>query len=570
MRRRAWRTAAAPLLLAVLAGCASIPTSGPVEVEGGVVVNDAQPAPVALVRPPADGASPEEVVAGFLTANAVPIDDYAVARTFLSPEIQESWNPDAGAIIYSDEAGYSLTARSSAEVRLVANEEGRLTADASYLVSAPGARVDQPFVLRKIDGQWRILELRDGLFITSRDLARSYNGYDVYFLTPDGSTAVPDRVLLADRPGLATTVVRRLLDGPSAWLAPAVTTAIPSGTELAIDAAPVQDGIITVDLNDAVLKADSATRQLIAGQLVWTLTSLNGLGIGAVAITVQGQPLSIDGFGPVLRQEQFASLDPDVLPNGTSGYGSLDGRLSTLRTPPTPVAGVFGQGSARVGLAAVSMDGSRAGAEIAQEALQGTVYVAALDASGAPVPRLRLTDITSLSFDRTGVLFASGGARGVVRAIPPTGVAPDVVVAGAPVVLRVAVARDGARAALIVRRPGVAAAELVLARVVRSGAQVRFDGLRRIENQITGVVDLAWADADRLVVVAPARNGTTQVLDVVVGGTDVVQRGGLPRMVSVAAAPGSPVLIEAAGVIYQESGTTWLKVGAGTTPTYRG
>jgi Lipoprotein LpqB beta-propeller domain/Sporulation and spore germination len=564
------RMAALPLLLVVLAGCASIPTSGPVEVEGDVVVNEAPPEPVALVSPPADGASPEEVVAGFLTANAVPADDYAIARTFLSPEVQESWNPQAGAIIYSDGAGYSLSARTVAEVRLVANEEGRLTADAQYVVAAPDSRIDQPFVLRRIDGQWRILELRDGLFITARDLARAYDGYDVYFLAPDASTLVPDRVLLADRPGLATTIVRRLLAGPSAWLAPAVTTAFPGGTQLAIDATPIENGVITVDLTDEVLKADNTTRELLAGQLVWTLTSLDGLGISGVAITVSGQPLAIEGAGSVLRKDQFESLDPNVLRGPSTGFASLDGRLSSLTSPPSAVEGVFGQGSARVGLAAVSMDGTRAGAEISEAALRGTVYIAGLDAAGSPSPRLRLSNVTALTFDRTGTLFAAGGRQGVVRAIPPTGPAIAVAVAGAPVVLRMSMARDGTRVALVIRRPNAATDELVVARVVRDGVRVRFDGLRRIENEVSAIIDIAWADADRLAVLAPSANGTTQVLDVVVGGTDVVERGGVPSMVDVAAAPGSPLLVEASGVIYEESGATWRRIGTGVSPSYPG
>jgi hypothetical protein len=216
------------------------------------------------------------------------------------------------------------------------------------------------------------------------------------------------------------------------------------------------------------------------------------------------------------------------------------------------------------------MDGTRAGAEIAEAALRGTVYIAGLDAAGSPSPRLRLSDVTALTFDRTGTLFVAGGRQGVVRAIPPTGPASAVSVAGAPVVLRMAMARDGTRVALVIRRPNAATDELVVARVVREGARVRFDGLRRIENEVSAIIDIAWADADRLAVVAPSANGTTQVLDVVVGGTDVVERGGVPSMVDVAAAPGSPLLVEAAGVIYEESGATWRRIATGVSPSYPG
>lgn len=551
-----------------LAGCATIPTSGPVQVEGAVAANDAPPAPVTLVSPPADGATPTEIVAGFLTANAVPTDDYAVARTFLSPEIQESWDPDAGAIVYSDAAGYSLRSRSTSEVRLLATQQGALTPDAQYLVARPGTRVDQSFVLRRIDGQWRILELRDGLLLTARDLARVYGGYDVYYLNPDGSVLVPDRVLFSDRPGLGATLMRRLLAGPSAWLAPAVTSAFPTGTALAIDATPIDDGVISVELTDDVLKADDASRRLLAAQVVWTLTALPD--VDFVRLTVSGQPLAISGTDDLLSREQFATLNPNVLVGPVSGYASIEGRLSVLAATPTAVPGVFGQGSVSVRLAAVSLNQASAGAESQTAALRGTVFVAALDAAASPAPRTRLGSLTSMSFHRTGALFVSGGSAGSVRALPAGSGSVGVRIPGSPQVLRVAVARDGARVALVVRGARSATDELYVARVIRNGSQVRFDGLRRIENELSGVVDVAWADADRLAVIAPTANGTTRVYDVVVGGTAVVDRGGVPGMVKVAAAPESPTLVQASGGVWQETGSQWRRITEGISPAYPG
>lgn len=565
-RHTVWASMGACLVM--LAGCASIPTSGPVQVEGVVVANETPPEPVALVRPPADGATPQEIVTGFLTANAVPTDNYAVARTFLSPEIQESWNPESGAIIYSDGAGYSLASTSTASVTLSAAEEGRLTSDAQYLVSRSNARIDQPFVLRRIDGQWRILELRDGLLLTTRDLARVYGGYDVYYLTPDSSVLVPDRVLLSDRPGVGTTLMRRLLQGPSAWLAPAVTSAVPTGTALAIDATPLADSVMTVDLTEEVLAADDAARNLLAAQIVWTLTALPG--VEGVRITVSGQPLSIGGPTNVLTRPQFASLNPNVLGEGTAGYASIGGRLSVLSNTIAPVPGVFGQGSVNVRLAAVSIDESNAGATIDAAALRGTVYVAGLSTNAAPVPRARLESVTSLSFDRSGAAVASGEPLGVVRWLPPGGGSFGVTVANSPNVVRLAMARDGARVALVVKEARSANTALFLARVVREGRQVRFEGLRVVENELSSVIDVAWADADRLAVLAPADNGTTQVFDVVVGDTTVAQRGGIPDMVKVAAAPGSPLLVESRGGIWEESGAQWRRLADGISPLYPG
>ena len=75
-------------------------------------------------------------------------------------------------------------------------------------------------------------------------------------------------------------------------------------------------------------------------------------------------------------------------------------------------------------------------------------------------------------------------------------------------------------------------------------------GARRVENELSGVVDVAWSDADRLSVVANSASGARQIVDVVVGGTAVVERGGVTGIRHVAAAPGSPTLVEAEGGVW--------------------
>ena len=76
--------------------------------------------------------------------------------------------------------------------------------------------------------------------------------------------------------------------------------------------------------------------------------------------------------------------------------------------------------------------------------------------------------------------------------------------------------------------------------------------------------------SDTRLILAPAANGTTQVHDVVVGGTTVVERGGITGMVKVAAAPGNPILVQAAGGVWQETGSQWRRIVDGTTPVYPG
>ena len=108
-QRRPWAwlvAAAAPM---VLAGCVSVPTSGPVRL--GEPVTGASRGVEKLISRPSAGATPAAIVEGFLAANARPADDYAVARSYLASTVQEEWKPSAGTVIYDDASvGSRLTA----------------------------------------------------------------------------------------------------------------------------------------------------------------------------------------------------------------------------------------------------------------------------------------------------------------------------------------------------------------------------------------------------------------------------------------------------------------------------
>ena len=109
---RSARTIGALVAVALLAGCATVPTSGPVDrhtpqatgVNSGVRIDP---------LPPADGASPLLVVEGFLHAMSVYQPDYAVARQYLTPSASAAWHPESGVQVYADgvpPAEYGLSA----------------------------------------------------------------------------------------------------------------------------------------------------------------------------------------------------------------------------------------------------------------------------------------------------------------------------------------------------------------------------------------------------------------------------------------------------------------------------
>ena len=83
--------------------CAKLPTSGPVRVAD----HDVRQADLVLqyAQGPVKGASPTQIVEGFLLACAAGYsDEFATARSFLLGQAASSWRPDAQVWIY-DSAG---------------------------------------------------------------------------------------------------------------------------------------------------------------------------------------------------------------------------------------------------------------------------------------------------------------------------------------------------------------------------------------------------------------------------------------------------------------------------------
>lgn len=566
-QRRPWALVVAVLAPMVLAGCVSVPTSGPVRL--GEPVTGANRGVEKLISSPSAGATPTAIVEGFLAANARPADDYAVARSYLASTVQEEWKPSAGTVVYDDSSVGSRLTATGPSVVLTGPEVGTISGSDLFRSADPGRKLSRQFTLRQEIGEWRIDGVEPGLVLTSTDVQRDYQGLDRYFLNAGKNRLVPDRVLVPqDRPGVQTALVRGLLTGPSEWLAPAVSTAFPAGTQLAIDAVPLVGSTATVDLSTQALTADDATRRLMSAQLVWTLTSLEA--VKRVRITVSGQPFSVPGVGNEISRQDFAGVDPNVLGSGSPAYAIVGKKLSIL-TPDgaQAVPGTLGEGVIRESSAAINLDSTVAAITVAITGAAGTVFTANLQAGSAPLARTRSTSIGSLSYTVGGDLWVVDSASGVVQVIPVAGRASTVAVEGSGRVISVRMARDGARAALVVRG-ATGGTSLFLARVVTGLQGRRLESPRLVESEVTGVADVAWVDADTLVMIGQSATAPRQVFQVVVGDLGVAKLGGVAGMTSLTAAPGSPILVSAVGGIYESSGVGWTPALAAKSPAYPG
>ena len=554
-----------PLSALLLGACASMPTSGPIV--QGEQIDVAQPDSVvrAIARPPQPGMTPVEIVSGFIQASASFEDDHAVAREYLAPLAAAAWDPGAGTVVYDGVP--TLASDGPSGVDMTATQVGAVTSEGRYEVSPPGRVITDSFVLEYYEGEWRIADAPTGLLLSRSDVERAFRSYPVFFLDPTFTTLVPDpRLIPVDGPGLSTSLMRALTAGPTQWLAPGVRTALPDGTQLSVDAVPVIDGVARVDLDASALIADAATRRALSAQVVWTLRQVPG--VRSVDLNAGGQVLPVPGIGNPQPVDAWPAFDPDLMPANTTAYAVIAGRAVVLDAQtPRSVPGAAGLALPPLDGIAVSLDGTRiAGLDSA-----GALWVGPLAAGQ------RLAEVIPEA-GQSRPSFGGGtsawvvGPDGIVREVRDDGAVVEVPIDGLSrraTVESISLSRDGTRAALIVRR-GPRTFVMLAVVVLREGA-AQLQSPVRVENRLASVVDVAWADSDRLVMLAS--NGAEEIQAYEIDLTRTTLRSvGAPQLATrIAAAPGYPTLVQGTdGTLYDNAGAGWRPAYRGTSPAYPG
>ena len=574
MRRR---PILASLVIAVavtaLAGCsvlpssyvARVPTTGPI-VQGEKVTGQTDGQVIRVIaRPPRPGMTPRQVVQGFLDASASFDDDHAVARQYLSTKANADWDTNAGVQVY--QGALALTDQGPA-VAVTGALAGRIGGTGRFEIAPSGATLAQNFTLVRDQGEWRINSAPTGLILSQSDIDRGYRSYDVYFFTPGFDELVPDpRLIPLSAAGVATSLVRRLVTGPSEWLQPAVRTSFPEGVRLNIDAVPVDAGVAHVDLTANALSADDETRKAMSQQLVWTLKQLPE--IVAIDVTAAGQPFTVPGIPNPEPRSSWYSMDPDALPLGTRAYAARsDGVIELTSSGVDRVAGASGTSQVPFTQIAVTSD---------RQALAG------ISAKGA-VWRARLADAAPLiriqpPASPTGLAIGPGNAvwvtDGTVTSVTADGTEQPVTVEGLPRrarLVKVVPSRDGTRALVIYRRAGHEA--LALSRVVRAAgatAPILVDQPTVVASGLVDVTDAAWAGAQTVAVLGSLSAGTIQVLRIDLGTGATTAQAAPLQPTEIAAAPGFPTLVASAdGLIYAWVGGVWRERVRAVSPAYPG
>lgn len=503
-----------PLLaLLVLAGCVTVPTSGPVE-RHSPAVQPANPGVDIAPVPPAQGASPGLIVEGFLHAMATYQPGYSVARQFLTPQASGEWNPETGVEVYA--GGYPPQV-SGTGVVLTAPLIGTVDTQGSFTPASTQYHHDFGLV-RDADGQWRISRPPAGLLISQSLFASTWVRSDVCLWDDSGSWLVPDpRFVPSGTIGLVQTV-RAILAGPSRGLEEALRAGPAADGSIDVPSvALAADGAATVDLTGGVDLLDAEARRSLAAELVWSLTSLEG--VSEVRIRGNGAVWELGSAGGVLTTADFGDGTPQPASTGEGVFLIRDGSMQRASwvdpsADPLSLAQSIGGASA--------IDARYDGGSVAVITDQGTRVRSVGVRDGVVRSEMSGSRLADVRWDRQGELWVVlDRGRGQRMRMVRDGQEIAVDAAGLPVgtIRAFSPAPDGVRVALVVENQG--RSTLGTAAVVRSADGVRFVGWRELTGATWApsgqpALDVGWAGPADLLVLLGAGGG-----------------GGAPRVVSV-------------------------------------
>ena len=574
-----WRAAGVAAFAAtlLLTGCASIPTSGTVhsaEQAAGsdsAIQQDVQFYP----EPPADGASAEQIVRGFLDASGAVESavagqpDFATARKYLAPDDQTKWQPGNEIQIYDGSpqlaSPRTVTSHSDEQIDFEAGPAGTIDSRGTYMPASPGKDpIHYPFEVREVKGQRRIVDPPSQLLISKSNFDREYESLNLYFFDPSSKFLVPDPIYLAKRADRATLLVRGLLQGPTSWLSSAVVPAFPTGVELTQRGVRVVGGQAVVDLTKPAGQANRDQLNRLAAQLVRTLAQLQ---VSSVTITVEGQPSALTD----LEVDKVVTPPPEP-----DAYGLRDGVLYVLPSigtddarAPEKIEGRLGTQIKLADFAVQPGSGPGTAATIAgiDDQTQTKLYVAKGVLAPEQVKMRDARHLESPTWDRAGRLWVIDQRRGgSAIVIVDTELrsqeisAPDIV-GRSLTVKAIAVSEDGTRLALVTEDPD-GRSEAQIATMSRTGGHGLSQGLRPLAPGLSSTEDVAWRGPAELVILGTQLNGQLQPYLVSVDGSQLAPQGTVENPLSVTATRNRPILVGTGSeeLWEQSGGGTWERV----------
>lgn len=523
MSRRLFAVLAASALLSALTGCGvGMPVSGDV-IEAGPDPQTTRVPGISIdPRPPQPGASPTEIVQGFLDAMLATPTQTRSAQQFLTKGARTSWDPARSTVVYGEKG---VPRGGSTGVSVDLTHAYRLDARGAWQGAVPAAGRRLAFEVAREDGQWRIASAPDALVVPISWFEARFVQLSLYFFDATGRALVPEPVFVPRGNQLATTLVRDLVAGPPPELAGVVRSFLPPGVGEGLSVPVNAHGSAEIALTagpDLPAQPTPQALTLLTAQLGWTLRQ--DPSVTSIRLSVGGRPVQLPGGRAEFSVSDGPEYDPAGYQTSAQMFG-LDARGRLVSgEPPTlaPVSGVFGTRPAGLRAVAVDLDGERAaGVTSAGTAVQ----VADVRDSATATTVARGRDLLRPAWDIAGRLWlvdrTREGARvsyvegdGAPRSVDVPGVTGTDVV-------RFLVSRDGTR--LVAVRRDATDDTLVVSRlrsddegrVVAASAAVQ---ISPPESSPTRIKDIAW-DSPTTVFLLHRLSGATQLRPTAVDGS---------------------------------------------------
>jgi len=552
--RRIVRGALVALALLGLTACASLPVTGDVRPGFAAGQNDGGSDLAFVPQGPSDGMDPKQIVRGFMDAASSPKDSWRIARQFLTADAAQKWKPDAGVTIDTGSAERKLDLPDlpkeavSATVKLGLQQTASVDETGAYSGQPVNRAAEMSFALAKNKGgQWRISAAPDGIVLDAESFAAAdvFAPYALEYYDPTWTYLVPDVRWFPKRENTASRIVQSLVSGkPSPWLAGAVRTAFTGDIALGRDSVTLDSQTAEVALTDAALGADPVTLSRMRTQLERSLSSLSGVGVLQVKLTVSGRdldagaasaaPTAVDSRPLVLTDKGFGYLSGgDIVP--------IPGVSPELAAFPQPITAI----SAATGAQRVAVQGAN-----------GAVYT--------------VTDGKVDQIDgRSGLIPPTLDPFGYIWTVPQQ--SPAAVLAwstsvqsrpitgpqDAAQILSFSVSRDGSRLAMAVSVNGQIRVEVAAISRDDRGAPTAIGdpSANQIAWPTGGVLDIVWLD-DTTVGVLSSEGSNLVVLEQQVGGP--AKSVGVPDATqSIApASPATALQLLGNGVLWVRNGPT--------------
>ncbi|MCW2838691.1 MAG: hypothetical protein JWR55_174 [Aeromicrobium sp.] len=507
--------------VALASACAVIPSSGPVT---RVADDDGLSQSAVRYTParPLPGATPEQIVRGYLDAMlAYPVSS-RTASAFLTSAAAKSWSASAEVRVYSaadvasaPEPGNRGELRKlpggPVSVRLGITGDARLDRQGRFTRQVGAEEIS--YSLEQVDGEWRIANPQDGILVDRKFFTDYFRPFELFFFDRPGRRLVPETVHLVSGDQLATTLVASLAGGPLPEAADAVRTYVPPRRSLRPSVTVSAEGVADVEFSQDFQDLGAASRDHLSAQIVWTLRQVPGVQAvqvvgGSTALVAGGdevQPVQAwGGYGPSTARGRAYAVVDDALQEID------DGELER-------VGGAWGKDAAGVRSVGVSADGIAG-------VLPGGDQVRLTRRDGSDRRAIPGNGFIAPEWDSEGLLWlvdrSSGRTR--VRIVADGGDDQRSIDAAGLARLRVgtfALSPDDSRYAVTGR--GAQTGRLYVGRVLRNGDD-RILGLGDPEQVYTTAQDprsVSWSSATQLTFLADSQAGV-QVYQASIDGSD--------------------------------------------------